>query len=214
MSDFIRELEDELKQERLLGFFKAYGKFIAGVIVFVIVVASILTFKESSKIKAEIAASEEFRTNVELEASDANAASAIYEKISQDAPSGFAGLAVLKRAGMLANEGKIKEAVEVYDEFANSSKSEIAFREFARFIATYLMVENDLGEVEELNSRFDKLTKDNHPWRYSALELKAIYALKQGDKEQALEIFKNLSKNKLIPLDLRTRADKMVNIIG
>jgi len=62
--------------------------------------------------------------------------------------------------------------------------------------------------------RISSISATDRPWRYSATELSAILALKEGNIEKALEIFNGLAEDDLTPPMMKERVSNLAKIIS
>lgn len=214
MTDIIREVDEELRRENWEKLWKSYGKYvIAAAVGIVLATSAVVGWREFSQYRnrqagdafAEIVA----RTEAEIAPSVAAADLARY---AETAPDGYAMLARFREARLLALDGDKAAALAVYDGLATDSDVEPLFQDLARLFAVRLQIgEADAGT---LTAQLEPLTAEDNAWRYSARELKAIIALKAGDKEAARAAYTQLADDLIAPQQLRARASEMLRAIG
>jgi hypothetical protein len=201
----LREIEEELRRERLEKIWKQYGTYIlaaAAVIVF-----GVLGFKywESQRIAAAQDSGARYEEAMRL-VNDKKEGSAEkeFEKIAVDGAGGYRALAQLQLAGSQAKQGKKAEAVAAYEALVNDSTADATLRDFARLQAAGLRI----GEADftEMENRLTPLMSDASPWRFSARELLGLAAFKAGKSNDARTILTPLFVDQSTPQSITERA--------
>ncbi len=201
----LREVEEELRRERLEKLWQQYGTyFIAGA---VFVVLAVLGYKywENSRIAAAEKAGAQYQEALTL-ATEGKQGSATkeFETLAADGPAGYQALSRLQVAGALAKEGKKAEALASYEAVANDSGADQMLRGFAALQAAAVR----LGEADftEMENRLTPLMADDGPWRYSARELLGLAAFKAGNSSDARTILTPLFVDQSTPQSIAERA--------
>jgi hypothetical protein len=201
----LREVEEELRRERLEKIWKEYGTYVLAAAV--AVVFGVLGFKywESHR----LAAAQESGARYEdalilLNDKKDGSAEKEFEKIASDGAGGYRSLAQLQLAGALAKQGKKAEALSTYEALANEEGADPLLREFAKLQAAGLR----LGEADftEIENRLTPLMADNSPWRYSARELLGLAAYKAGKTTEARTLLTPLFIDQSTPQSISERA--------
>src|SRR5262245_4421516 len=116
---FLREVEEELRRERLEKIWKQYGTYIlAGA---ALIVFGVLGYKlvENWRLTAAQTAGARYEGAVELVATGKDgSAEKEFETIAAEGTGGYPSLARLQLAGTLLKQGKKAEAVAAYDALA------------------------------------------------------------------------------------------------
>lgn len=203
--DLLRQVEDELRRERLEKIWKQYGTYIlAGAMLIVVAVAG-YKFWENRRVAAAQASGANYEDALTLlnEKKDGSAEKE-FEKLAGDGVGGYRALAQLQLAGLQARQGKKAEALATYDALASSSEGDVMLREFARLQAAGLRV----GQVDftEIENRLTPLMDDNSTWRYSARELLGLAAYKAGKTTDARSILTPLLVDQQAPQTIVERA--------
>jgi hypothetical protein len=201
----LREVEEELRRERLEKIWKDYGTYILGAAAAIVV--GVLGFKywESHQLAAAQDTGARYEDALILlnEKKDGSAEKE-FEKIAVDGAGGYRALAQLQLAGALAKQGKKAEALSTYETLANSAGADQMLREFAKVQAAGLR----LGEADftEMENRLTPLMADNSPWRYSARELLGLAAYKAGKTVEARTLLTPLFIDQATPQSISERA--------
>jgi hypothetical protein len=72
----------------------------------------------------------------------------------------------------------------------------------------------DRADPTALAERMKPLAVATSPWRYSAQELLALLARRQGDDKAAQDIFKRLADDPATPPSVRARAAEFLAVSG
>ena len=202
----LREIDEELRQEKYLQIWSKYGAYI--VIVVVLIVGGVAGFQGWRKytLSQNQAAGEQFHRSLELAQSNQpdNAAQAL-GKLAQEGPAGYAMLARFEHASLLARKGDKAGAATIYASLAQDRKVEALYRDLAVLLGT--MEEMDTADPATLIQRLAPLTNGDNPWRFSAREVTGMLAFRKGDKDQAQSLFGVLASDPNTPQGIRQRAE-------
>lgn len=205
----LREIDEELRQEHYSNLWSKYGNYlIAAVILLVVGVAGYKGW-QSYELSQRNEAGAKFATAVSLvEQGNMDQAFEAFSLIAKDAPGGYRLLAQFRAAGVLANQGDAEAAAQAYQEISSDNSIQKEYRDLATLLAITNML--DHGSPEKLNARLAPLTVIDSPWRYSALEISAILALRKGNRQGAMDTLTQLSSDQTTPTGIRTRASEML----
>lgn len=210
MSDIFREVEEEVRQERLQKWWKKYGNYVvAGVSVIVIAVAGWKLWErydQQERLKAS--ASMESAAQIAAAGQDDLAADA-YGKIAKKAPSGYALVAQLNQADELLASGRVNDAVAIYMKVADNDKAGLG--QVARMRAAW--AQGDKLPTADLKTLLAPLNDGKSKWRFMARELIAYRALRDGQGGDALKEYTALAADTDAPNSLRQRAEAMATLI-
>ncbi len=210
----LREIDEDLKQERLEKLWNTYGNYaIAGALALVIGVAGTKAW-QSYDLDQRMQQGERFAAASQL-AADGKAEDALsaLQALSKDANAGYAMLARFQAAALTGRQGDAAGAASMYATLADDSAISDVYQNLAVVLGA--LQELDAGKGGgNLVSRADSLAKSENPWRHNAREVQALAALSNGDMKAAGEIFKELSEAAGAPGGVRARAGEMLAITG
>lgn len=215
MSDdsFIREVDEELRSERMRTFWARYGKLVIGVAVAIVVItAGYRGYKYYMKSQAETAG-DAFMAAVSL-SQDNKRDDAIkaLEKLATTGPASYAALARMRMASELAGKGDATGAVAAYDEIAANTKTDQTYRDIAQLRAGLMLV--DTGSLDDVKKRVGELATAGKPFRHSAREALGLAAWKAGLLEEAAKYFNMISQDQDAPGSMRGRANLMLDLVA
>ena len=215
MSDdsFIREVDEELRSERVQDFWKKYGKALIALAVFIVLAVAAYRFFDYYQQQQAAASGDAFMEAVRLTDSDKQAeALAALQDLQSEAGPTYAALAKLRVASELAKSGKVAEALAAYDEIAQDSATESNLQSFARLRAGLLLV--DTGTVTEVEARVGPLSGPGHPYRATAREALALAYYKAGDLDKSAGFFDQIIADEGAPGALKQRSRLMRELIA
>ncbi|MEL7139395.1 MAG: tetratricopeptide repeat protein [Pseudomonadota bacterium] len=175
MSDtdsFIREVTEEVRQDRMLRYWKAYGPFIIGGITLIVAIAAGLAYWDTLQQKQ---AAENGGFLLQAQDAEAGTVGAIVNEVAGPAQV----IAIMRSAQAQAAAGERAAAADVYDSVADDQAQPERYRALARLEAIRLRA--SLGEPAAMLPALDELAMPGALYRPLALELRATLRLNAGD---------------------------------
>jgi len=213
VADIFQEVDEDLKQERYLKLWRKYGAYVVGAAVALVLgTASIVGWREY---QAAQRAEEGGRYEAALTLArygKSEQALAAFAALGADSGAGYVALAGLQEAALKAKEGDMAGAVAVYERLTADASVDGVLRDMATLLAVLYSL--DSGDPAALAARLAPLTTDSNPWRFSALELRGLLALKSGDVQAARAVFTRLVDDPAAPPAVRQRAGETLQIVG
>ncbi len=213
MADIFNEIDEDVRRERYEQLWKRYGNYVIGAaLLIVLVTAGVVGWREYTDRQNKAQALRFLNAMEQAQKGDNAGARAGFASLAGDAGAGYATLARLQEAGLLAKTGDTAGAGKIYEEIAADGRVDQVFREFA----TVLLVQDQVatGEPAKLAQMLAPLMGDKSPWRHSATELSALLAQRTGDQAKAKELYARLADDLSAPQGMRARATEMLAIIG
>jgi hypothetical protein len=213
MSDtqFIREIDEELRRERLMKLWQRYGAYIVGAAILFVAATAGWRGWEWYQLREGIKAGTRFDAAIALAESGKRAeAEQEFAALAKDATWSYRLLSRMR----LAAEIGLRDApagAAAYDAIVADSSAGEAVRDVARLRAALLLI--DTAQVAEIASRVQPLLSDASHFRFSALEAVALARYKAGEHETARGIFSSLVGDPDTPSALRNRAQIMLALI-
>ena len=203
LSDIFREVEEDVRREKLEKFWKAYGDYvIALAAVIVIGIAGFelwQRYEATQRDKASVAFSAAQRITDPKQAADA------FAELAKTAPKGYRLLARLEQAhGMLAS-GQKESAIALYKEIADEDKGGVGA--VARLRAGWAL--SNSAPRSDLESLLAPLDTPGNAWRPLANEILAFSDYRAAKVKQAATEYRALAEDAQSPDTLRTRARAM-----
>ena len=201
----IREVDEELRGDRMRALWRRFGPFVIGGAVAIVLVVAVnegWTWWQTSNAARS---SDQFYAALELaEAGDTEGAQAALNDVVADGSGGYPVLARFRQASLLAADGKTAEAVAAYDALS-TEVTNARLREMALVLAAYLLV--DGGDVAAVQQRVGGLNTPDNTMRNAAREAIGLTQYKAGDLDAALATFQEVLADPLVGRELAGRVE-------
>ena len=210
--ELFREIEEDLRRDRMVGLWRRYGGIVIGAALLVVVATAGKVFWDHRQAQVRAEEAERFgaaqrilTSGKQAEAADAFAA------IAADGATGFAELARLKEAEARASAGDAAAARTALTEMQGQASDPIL-----RDLATLTLVEGQLGDGDpaELKKLLEPLAAPEAPWRNRARELLALVAIRAGNLDEARTLLSGLSQEAGVIPSQQRRAAELLEAIG
>jgi hypothetical protein len=214
MSDdsFIREVNEEIRQDQARALWDRFGPLALGVAVLVVLAtAGSVGYNYWTETRAN-RSGDAFSQALAL-ANDGKNDEALgaLQALEADGYGAYPLLARMRAATVLSAKGDFAGAVAGFDAVAADSSIPPAIRDMASLRAAYLLVDN--GSYADVAARAEALTADTNPLRHSAREALGLSAWKEGRSSDALKLFEQIAADDAAPRNTRQRATLMVELI-
>ncbi|WP_200339959.1 tetratricopeptide repeat protein [Rhodovibrio sodomensis] len=210
MSDIFREVDEEIRKERYATLWKKYGAYvIALAVVIVLAVAGYQGWQQWQRSQALEAADSYNAAVAQLQQGNTEQGLQRLAEMADPSGDGYALLASFRQADLLAEQGETQQAVQIWNEIAGSGDGPL--RQLADIFA--VMHQVDSGDPDQLASRLQPLADEGSPYRWTAMELQATLAYKQGDDDRAIDLFKQIADGGDVPPAQRRRATQMLELL-
>jgi hypothetical protein len=204
-----REVDEEVRQEQFKKLWDRYGNIVVAICVVIVVgVAGGKGWQYWQVKQAETAGETYFAAAKLADADKLDDALAQFAAISH---SGYALLARMREAGILAASGKVDEAVKAYDALAADSSVDQPMRDLAQVRAAYALA--DTASPADLKQRIGKFDQQDNPWRHAAREIQAIALWRTADYQSCGEIVTAILADPQTPPGLRQRAKSLSDLL-
>src|SRR6218665_2744962 len=201
MSDVMREIEDDMRQQRLQAFWIENRAWIVGGVILAIVMTAALSFWRQHTLDRNAQA-----TYTLFQAMNKGDEAAL-SKLAEEGAGSHGGMAGLLAAGLLAQKGDTEAAAALYDKVATTRGLESVYRDLAALLAASQRL--DSGNPAALHAALKPLTAEKNVWRFSALELQALLYAREGKMKEAVDVLTALSINARAPAEIRARAETL-----
>ena len=203
MSDIFREVEEDVRRERMEKLWKAYGNY--AIAALVLLFAGIGGWQlwqrhdqqEREKVSDTFVAAQRI--------SNPQAAAGAFVDLSRTAPKGYATVARLSEAGAMLASGQQSQAIDLYKQIAASDSGPIG--SVARLRAAWALAET--ASRADLAELLKPLDQPGNAWRENAREVMAYADYRAMDTKSALAKYSELALDPDSPDALRARAKAM-----
>ncbi len=208
MSDILRQVDEDLRKDRLLSIWRSYRIYIIGTILIILIALSSYQYYLSSiKSKNETIVAEYISA---LNLTDINVSIDRLSELDESSNTYIKGLAKLKRAELYFVIEKKDQALELLKSISSDTSLDQTIRDLALY--KFLMVQLDILD----NNTFFEIIDSEHlkesNFKYLFKELKALKLLIEGDSINSLKIFESIISDENSPIELKARSKKYKEI--
>ncbi len=208
MADIFREVDEEVRKDQALAFWRRHKGVVSGLIAIVLIAAIGFHGWRYYQRQQSIDGSNAYAAALaSLSEGNQEAAHAQLADIGDPGSGGYALLAGFQRANLLLEAGDRAGAIALWDEIATASRAGSAFQGMATLLSVMHQLEE--GDPDALRGRLAPLTGGGQAYRATALELQAVLALRQGQRGEARNLYQQLADDLEAPRGLRARAAEM-----
>jgi len=210
VTDIFREVEEDVRRERFERLWKQYGDYIfAAVALIAIAVAGYKLWTRYDTQQRENASKTFMTAQDAAESGNGAAAEAMFGKLAQSGPSGYAAVAKLAEANSLMVANRRSDAVALYKSIAEKDRSPIG--QVARMRAAWAMA--DFAPRGEIEGLLAPLNVESSAWRFLAREVLAYSDYRSGALQQAQREYAALAKETEAPSGVRERSAAMASFL-
>ncbi len=210
---FLREVDEALRQDEMVGAFKRYGKSVGVLIVAGLLgLAGWLWWTDHQK-AARAERAETFVLALDqVEGGQLDAGYKALDPLAQQGGDGSQAAARMLQAGIALEQGRKSEAVKLLSAVAGDSAAAQPYRDLA--LVRQVAVEFDTMRPDDVVGKLKTLATPGNPWFASAAELVGMAYLKQGKNDLAGPLFAAISRDKDASDSARSRARQMAGLLG
>ncbi len=210
---FIREVNEELRSDAANAIWKKYGKLIiGGAVAIVLGVAGNVGYKNYITGKAGASGDIFLQGLTHAREGRQDDALASFDELKADGYGAYPVLAKMRSATVLADQGKMAEAIAEFQAVSSDNSVPDAIKDVAKIRAGYLLV--DVGTYDEVSAEVEVLTNTSNPMRHSAREILGLAAYKAKDFTRSKEWFQLVVEDNASPQQLAARAQVILDLIA
>lgn len=213
MDEFIREVDEEYRRDRIAKAWSRFGGLIVAALVLMIAgIGGWRYWQHTERQRAEVAATR-FEDAVQL-ARDGKGGEAetALEALAGEAPAGYRTLARFRLAAELGTTDGPSGA-KAFDALAADPSVDPGLQGLARLRSASLKLGAD-ETAAAARRDLEAMAAPSNPWRHSARELLALSALKRGEFEAAGRWFDQVAADRETPPNLRGRLEIYTAIVA
>lgn len=216
MDDIFHDIEDDLRRDNLIKFFKSYGKYILASGAAIIIIACSFLYWQHYQEQARAQHADAYaRALLATAQPDATQALNDLEAVGKSG-SGYANLAEFRRAALLMQSvsgATLKPeqkaiAIKIYQDLAKNTKIDTKFRHLATVLLVLATLDQE--DPQKLLALLGTLSVGSNPWTPLVSELSALLNFKMGNFKQAEGLYKNLIEASQTPDSIRIRSQALL----
>lgn len=206
MANIFREVDEDIRKERYINLFRKYGVYAIAIIVIIVGTLAGIQFYSGYQVNKNEMLFAEYINIIENNSDDT------LEKLSDSGNTSnlfLNGMYLLKRSDLLVASGQIDQATLLLSEAIENNTLNKIHNDVA--IYKLLMINIETLSIEEIKSYQNKLISEVDAF-YLTEELIAIKFLIEGQKEDAIKKFSELSTNNSVPIEIKNRSAVFIKI--
>lgn len=213
MTDFFREVQEDLQRDRFVKLWRRFRYPLAGLVAAIIVaVIVVIVLRDAGQALKEAEGERYGAAQAALETGRLGEAAEAFAALAKDSEGGYAALAQLRAADAKAAAGDLPGSVALLDALAKDSRVDPLYRDLATLLGAERLV--DSAPLEEIGSRLATLLAPDSLWRPLASEIKGFAELRAGKSEAARATFSALRDEANAPAGIRIRAAELLQGLG
>jgi len=210
MSDILRQVDEELRQDRLLNLWRRYRIYLIGGLI--LLISSVLGYQINKSVNKSFYEGEVEKYISTSDLVDFNQAVENLDKIENSNQLLISGIAQIKIAILLMENGKIQESKARLLEIINEDQ---AADTMLTDLAIYFYLMSSLNDmpIDEINTYLTTNKIETSSLKYLFKETIAIKNLLAGNIKKSKEKFDELINDENAPRDIIIRAAKFLDTI-
>ncbi len=209
---FVQEVDQNLREERLMSALRRYGPWAGAALILVLVSAfGWVQWRDYQRNQSREHAQTYAAAQALAASGNLDAAKAEFERLRGVGPQVYRVMARMEHAAVLEAQGDLEAALAEFDAAAQAARDPV-MRETAQLRAAYIAAETQ--DLEALQLRLQPLISSDSRLSFLARELLAIEAWEAGDMNLARDTLQNLTLAFDAPQSVRERAQVALSVIG
>jgi len=210
---FLREVDEELRRDRLAGFWGRWGRWvIVGVVAGLAAFAAFLFWQHRTRVVAGEQGETMQAAFDSLAANKPDAAAKPLAELAASDADGYRALALFTQADILLQKQDLRGAAAKFAAVAADEGQSPAFRDLA--VIRQSMAEFDTAKPQVIVDRLRPIAVPGNAYFGSAGELLGVAYMRQGRRDLAGRLFGQVAANKDVPESIRQRAVQMAGLLG
>jgi hypothetical protein len=210
---FLREVDDELRRERMNQTVARYGWWIlAGMVLVLAAIGGFFWYRSYQHDLAEARGESLLNALDSLEAGNRNSAATQIDALAESGSAGYRAAALFARANLQIAANNVNGAVATLGEIAADESLEEPYRQAALVRQTQLQF--DSLPPAQVVQRLSSLARPGQPFFGAAGELVGIAQLRMNRADLAGQLFARIGRDETVPPSIRTRAIQMAGSLG
>ena len=208
MSDILRQVDDDLRKDKLHNLWNKYGLYAISSLLIIVVIIIVYQVKNyTDKINNEtlleiyINASNEENTFLQISQ---------FEELKNSNNTYLSGMAEFKIANLQIEKGNIQQGLTDLQEIIKNERYDPIINDLATYLLLVKKI-NDFTEDELMTFIDDDMLKESR-FKFLFKELISIKKILHGKNDEGKKGFQELVDNPDTPIEIRIRATKFIEI--
>jgi len=210
---FYREVDEELRRDRMLGLWRRYGKLaIAAVILFLVLLGAGIWWQSHRQETAGARGEQLLGAFDDVSTGKKAAAGQKLDALVKDGSAGYRAAALFTKGDLAIEGNDLKGAAALFRQAAGDSGLPQPYRDLATIRLT--AIEYDGLAPQAVIDRLKPLAVAGGPFFGSAGEMVALSYVKLNKPQEAARLFAALARDRKVPDSIRSRAGQMAASLG
>lgn len=208
---FIREVDEDVKNDNFKVLWNKYGAYIVAFVVIAVTAAVCFDRIKTWKIEQNQIKTENYMAAAQLRENPDETIAAL-QKINTESKGILSDFAKLQIANVLLIQEKNDEALATLQSLVDEKNTDSSVKNIALIkLASYKV---DTMSRDELEKLLQPMLQENSSWTPIAKDLIAISAIRNGDIEDAKQIYADILKTKDLPEGFKAKIQDMLSSIS
>lgn len=210
---FLREVDEELRKERVNNFVARYGwAIIAGVVLFLGAIGGWIWWQHRQTEQAGKQGETMLEALDALEGGNRSGAQSKIAELANSDVEGYRVAALFARANAELGANNNRAAIATLKGIADNQDFDEIYRQAATVRQT--AIEFDSLQPQAVIQRLGALARPGQPWFGTAGEMVAIAHMKMRQFDRAGQLFGQIARDESVPPSIRTRTAQMAGSLG
>ncbi|AJY44739.1 tetratricopeptide repeat protein [Martelella endophytica] len=209
---FIREVNEELRSDRMRDAWRRYGRYLIAAAVLLVIGTAGWRGYEYWQSRQAAASGDIFLTALnQINEGNLDAAEKTLDQLKQEGHGAYPVLAQLRAATLLSENGDTAAAISAFSTIGKDRSVPEAIRDAAKLRAGWLMVDD--ASYDQVSAEVEELSNDGNPFRFSAREILGLTAYRLKDYPRAQDWFEAIANDTEAPRNVLNRAQIMLEVM-
>lgn len=210
---FYREVDEELRRDRMLTLWRRYGKLVIGGVVLLLALLAAGIWWHGHRIQTAGARGEQLLAAFDdISSHNQAAAKTKLDALAKDGTAGYKAAALFTKADLAIEANDLKGAAALFHQAAGDTDLPQPYRDLATVRMT--AIEYDGLQPQAVVDRLKPLAVAGGPFFGSAGEMVALSYVKLNKPQEAGRLFAALARDRKVPDSIRSRSAQMAASLG
>jgi hypothetical protein len=210
-NEFIREVDEEYRRDRIAEVWKRYNGVIVAVAVLIVAAVAGWRYWQYREATQAQAAAARYQEAMRLDQDGKGEESAqILRGLTTDSAAGYRLLARFRLAAETGQQNA-EDGAKAFDALAADGSVPPVMQDLARLRAAMLRLDADPAAAQ---AALERIATPANAWRHTAREMLGLAALKRGDYDAAGRWFDQIAADRETPQSLRSRLEIYTAVVA
>jgi len=210
---FLREVDEELRRDRLNSFMTRYGWYVVGgILLLLAAIGGYIWWQNRQMAQAGEQSERLIQVIEQLEQNNPRAAAPLIDELAASNRDGYRIAGLFARANAQAATNAVPAAIETLKGIAADEGAPQPYRDAA--VIRQTLLELDSLPPAQIVERLRPYAAAGNPWHGTAGEMLGIALIRLNRNREAGRVFEALARDRGVPESIRARAIQMASSLG